>query len=338
MPTNVSYASTETVLEGLIMHTLPDFGPDGASGIINNNLLLSFLKAKKRFDVVDGGLEFWSPIIKSRNSNLKWQSHEADMAAQLQDPTLRLRYPIETYAGAAIVINKKHEAMNKGRAMIRTWAKTLRDQAEQTIPNDFNSAFWKGTPATSEPNSIPSLISITPTTGTIGGVNRAGRIYLQNGHSATAITDIGAEAGLKAIKGGAIRQAITSRDMIDLVIMGDDNYAAVNAFLDERRRYQPGTTLADTDFETIKMGKIEIGFENTNVMNNEDTIPANYMYGINSNWMKFKVLKDGNFIFNPDGFERIGKSMNRGLYFWVFCNLCDHLPRAHMVWSSVANS
>src|SRR3990167_4266100 len=138
--TNVSYANNDSILESLVLHTLPDFGPHG-DGIINTNFLVSALKAKdkkegssKRFQIIDGGLEFWNGILKAENSNFKWQSHTADMTANLQDPTARLRFDIKTFTGS-VVINKLHEAQNKGKAMIKEFARTLREQADSTIPN-----------------------------------------------------------------------------------------------------------------------------------------------------------------------------------------------------------
>ena len=44
---DVSYANSDTILESLVLHTLPDFGPHG-DGIINTNFLLSALKAKDK--------------------------------------------------------------------------------------------------------------------------------------------------------------------------------------------------------------------------------------------------------------------------------------------------
>ena len=43
MATNISYANSDTILEALVLHTLPDFGPHG-DGIINNNFLLAMLR------------------------------------------------------------------------------------------------------------------------------------------------------------------------------------------------------------------------------------------------------------------------------------------------------
>lgn len=334
--TNVSYASDDSALESLVLHTLPDFGEHG-DGIINNNFLLSYLKEKKRFKVKDGGLEFWKGVMKAENSNFKWQAATDTMNAQLQDPSERLRFAIETFTGS-IVINKLHEAQNKGRAMIKNYAQTLRDQADDTIPNSFNGAFWTLSPGTSEPSSIPSLISITPTTGSIGGLSRVGRQELQNGAYTTAIADIGSEAGITDLKRLIIRQAINAADMVDLVIMDDSNYAGLVGYLNTLARYTSDSRMGQLDFETIKMGKTVIGFENTNVAGGHSTITAGYMYGINSKHMNFEVLKDGNFMWNPDGFERVGQSLNRALYFWVFCNLTTNLPKSHFVATSVATA
>src|SRR3990167_4782924 len=338
MPTNVSYANTDTILESLVLHTLPDFGPHG-DAIINTNFLFSALKAKdkkegssKRFQVIDGGLEFWNGIMRTENSNFKWQSHTADMSANLQDPNDRFRFAIQTFTGS-VVINKLHEAQNKGKAMMKNFARTLRDQAETTIPNLFNSAFWNSSPAATEPESIPSLISATPTSGTIGGVTRSGNTYAQNGVYATAITDIGSEAGIAALTRQKIRVAFGEggRDAPDLGILEDNLYAGLIGYLSTLNRYRPDDDLAKLGFDTLKLGNTTLSYENTNVRGGANTITSAYVYLINSNYLTFKVLRDGNFTWNPDGFERVGRTLNKALYFWVFCNLTTNNPPAHTV-------
>ncbi len=346
MATNISYATADTALEALVLHTLPDFGEHG-DGIINNNFLFSMFKALdkskgqngKRFRVVEGGLEIWKGITKSKNSNFKWQSKTDSMNANLQDPTARARYAWKTFTGS-VAISKLDEASNKGRAMMKNFAQTLRDQAETTIPNEFNSAFWNTSPASDEPESIPSIISSTPTTGTIGGLNRAGNQYNQNGVDNTTYSDIGSEAGLAALKLNQIRRAIGSggKDMVDIIIMGDTNFAGLMAFLQTQRRYRPDDRLAQMDFDTIMLGKTTISFENSVVSGGENVIDASSIYGINSNHMSLDVLKDGNFIWNPEGFERVGEKLIKALYFWVFTNLTTNLPKSHFVMTDVSTT
>lgn len=344
--TDIEYATVDTALEALVLHTLPDFGEHG-DGIINNNFLFSMFKALdksknqngKRMRVVEGGLEFWRGITKSKNSNFKWQGKTDDMSANLQDPSARLRWAIKTFTGSQ-VISKLDEASNKGRAMMKNFAQTLREQAETTIPNEFNSAFWNTAPGSNEPESVPSLISTTPLVGTIGGLNRTGNQYLQNGVDNTTYSDIGSEAGLAALKLNQIQRAIGSggKDMVDIMIMGDTNFAGLMAYLQTQRRYRPDDRLAQMDFDTILLGKTTISFENSVVSDGENVIGANQIFGINSNHMSFEVLRDGNFIWNPEGFERVGQKLIKALYFWVFCNLTTNLPKSHFVMTDVSTT
>jgi len=334
--TNISYASGDTILETLVLHTLPDFGEHG-DGIINSNLLLAYMKDKKRFKVLDGGLELWKGVLKSENSNAKWQGAGDTMSAQLQDPNERLRWDIKIFTDS-IVINKLDEARNKGRAMIKNFAQTLRDQAESTIPNNFNSAFWAATPGTNEPNSIPSLISTTPTTGSIGGLSRVGRKELQNGVSTATIADIGAEAGLSALFKQIVSRTV-GKDGPDLVIMTDTLWAGLAAYLNTLARYGANERMAQLDFDTIKYGRATIGYENvTGLKTSANSISSGYIYGLNSNHLAFECLKDGNFTWNPDGFERVGQTLNKALYFWVFCNLTTNLPWSHFVMTNVSTT
>ena len=192
--TNVAYAGSDANLESLILHILPDFGEHG-DGIVNSNLLTAALKQKGSVQNITGGLEFWYGIMKNESSNAQWQGKNDDMSANSQDPDARLRWEPMIYTNA-VVLNQLDKAKNRGRAAIKNYLMTLREQAIITNENQFNSAWWKTTPGTNEPSSIPSLISATPTTGTIGGLNRSGNAYLQNGAYTTAITDIGSEAGI----------------------------------------------------------------------------------------------------------------------------------------------
>jgi len=342
MAQNISYANNDSLLESLVLHTLPDFGPHG-DGIINNNFLFSLMKMKdakegssNRFQVIDGGLEFWNGILKTENTNFKWQGHESDMTANLQDPNDRFRFPIQTFTGS-LVMNKLHEAQNKGKAMMKEFARTLREQANSTIPNLFNSAFWNTSPASTEPESIPSLVSATPTAGTIGGVTRSGNPYAQNRVFDTNVSDIGSEAGVATLTRQRIRTAIGSggKDAPDVGIMEDDLYAGLSGYLADRNRFRPDHDMAKLDFDTIKLGSMTISYENTNVTGSANTIQSGFVYMLNSNYLKFKVLRDGNFIWNPDGFERVGLKLNKALYFWVFCNLTVNNPRAHLVMTDV---
>ena len=334
MAPNVSYASGDSELESLVLHTLPNFGEHG-DGIINVNLLTAWLKKKNRIIVHDGALEFWKGVLKSENSNASWMGKSDDYTVNLQDPSLRLRWEVKVF-GDTIVITELDEAKNKGRAAIKDFARTLRMQAESTIPNRFNSALWASSPGSNDPDSIPYLISTTPTTGTIGGASRVGQTVLQNGLYDTAIADIGSEAGIVDMTKIRLRYAITSGDMADLIILSQDKYANLQGYLASLNRYRPDDSMAKLDIETIKIGSATIGFENTSdyVKGGANAITTGYGYFINSKYLFLDVLKDGNFKWGSK-FERVGVKPVKFLPYKIYCNLTTNLPRAHAVASSI---
>ena len=337
MATNINYASSDTNLESLILHILPDYGEHG-DGIVNTNALTAALKKKGATEKVEGGLEFWYGITKAETSNAKWQGKNDDMSVNSQDPSARLRWDVKIFTNA-IVLNQLDKAKNRGRAAVKEYLLTLREQAITTNANQFNSAFWKGTPVGDDPDSIPNLISITPTTGSIGGLNRAGNAYLQNGVYTTAITDIGSEAGIAKIVELKALYAV-GQSMADLIILGTATWAGLAGYLTTLRRYMNDEDMAKLGFEVIKLGDTIVMFENTTVLGGANTITSNYMYGINTKFMKLRQLTDPDAGANgwSSQFERIGQKLNKAVYFNWFGNICTNTPRAHWVASSVATT
>lgn len=334
MATNISYASGDTELESLVLHTLPDFGEHG-DGIINANLLTAALKAKGRYISKEGGLEFWYGVMKSENTNAKWQGKTDDYTVNLQDPEYRLRWDVKVFTDT-VVITELDEAKNKGRAAVKDFARTLRMQAESTIPNKFNGAFWATAPGANDPDSIPNIVSATPTVGTVGGVTRSLATALQNGVYATAIADIGSEAGIASMNQLALQQMVSANDMPDLCILDHVRYSNLAAYLGTLYRYRPDDTMAKLDIESIKIGRMTVGPEvlSSSLASTADSIPTGYMYLLNTKYLFFNLLSDGNMKWG-DKFERAGLKPVKFLPFKVFCNLCTNLPRAHLVATSL---
>jgi len=334
MATSFSYA-TSNLTETLLLHNLPDFGENG-DGIINSNLLTAFLNAKGSKKVVPGGLEFWNPIRVNENTNAKWQGKDDEFSVNSQDPSNRLRFPIQVFTDT-VILNNLDVAMNKGRAAIKNFVQEQKEQAQDTIENSFNGAWWNETPADTEPVSVPQIISTTPTTGTIGGLQRSSSKALQNLLFSTAIADIGSEAGIaKLIELNA--RARIRKQKPDLIVMAENLWAGLAGFLATQRRFKTDDAMAKIGFDMLQLtaGTL-IGSEelDEDILGDHSTINPSRVYGINTKHMIIKVLADGNSKWG-DKFERIGKSMNKMLPFEWYGNLTTNLPRAHWLASDVS--
>jgi hypothetical protein len=334
MAKDISYASGDSELETLVLHTLPDFGEHG-DGIINANLLTAVLKEKGRFIVSEGGLEFWFGLMTSENSNAGWQGKADDYRVGLQNPEVRLRWDIKVFTDT-IAITELDEARNKGRAAIKDFARTLRMQAESTIPNRFNSAFWATSPGANDPDSIPSIVSATPTTGSIGGLSRATATQLQNKTYTTAVASLGSAAGFLVLQAEQLKAMVTANDMPDLAVCSVSKYAGVASYLGTLYRYRPDDVLAKLNIEHVQVMGLTVAPEMAlaNVKNGENGITEGYCYLLNTKHLFFKLLADGNFKWG-DKFERAALKPVKFLPFKVFCNLCTNLPAAHSLLTSV---
>jgi hypothetical protein len=85
---------------------------------------------------------------------------------------------------------------------------------------------------------------------------------------------------------------------------------------------------------SIKLGDATVVFENTTVQGSANRITTNYVYGINSDNMWLKVLKDmsGNWSLEM---ERVNRSLNKAVYYTWAGQLVTNCPRAHFVMTAV---
>jgi len=332
MPTNVSYATdSDTRLETLVLHILPSFGLTG-DGILNTNGLTAALNMKGAKEVVDGGLEFWHGVEKEESSNFKTQGKNDDMTANVQDPLDRLRYDPKIITNS-IVVNDLDKAMNRGRAAVKNLVKSYRRQATTTIKNGFNSLWWKGTPGANDPDSIPSTIPTSATTGSIGGLTRAGKTYIQHGVDSTTLADIGSEAGITRLEQNRLQFAV-GQETADIIVMSQSKFANMVGYLSTLQRLRPNDKLAQLRINSIQLGTAVIVFENTNVLGGANTINDGRIYGISSQATIIKTLAGGDGVWSTQ-FERLGLKLNKAIFWKWFGNLVTNNPRANWVMTDV---
>ncbi len=339
---DISYATSVTpsdYLETLILTTLPNFGEHG-NGILNLNAVLGFMKINNAYEKVEGGLETWFGVSKQESTNAKWQGRDDDMNANDQDPLARLRYAWKILTNS-LVINDIDRAMNRSKAMVKSLLVSKREQAVDTIENMLSSGLWDTAPSSTEIESIPKLISTTPTTGTIGGLTRSTYKVLQNKVFTDAITDIGSEGGLSKLFELQARTAV-GKFMANLIILGVENWSGLAGFLEGQRRFKADERMAKIGWRAIELATGTIVYEaaSADLMGSNNTINSSFMYGINTKFMKVKQLIDPTVGTNgwETEFKRIGQSLKKAVFYKFFGNLCDRLPRAHFVASNVGTS
>ena len=318
-----------SILAMLATQIFENHNVEMGDAIINKNFVLAYLKDKAE-SVEVGGLDFAEPVLSSANTNIDFRSKYATIPADQQDPTREFKFDPICLTGT-IVINKVHELMNMGRAQIKKLALTYKQQAETTVANKVNSALWTASPtANIEPESVPSLVSATPTVGTIGGISRA-NAYAQNKVYTTTIASIGAAAGLAAIHTFRAKLGGDAKTAPDFAVTTATLYGNLFGFMDNNRRLRSDEKMTKLGFDTFYIGSALLGYDgDAGAAAGGDTslggCPANYMYLLNSKHLFYKILEGGNTVFEP--FTRKDNSLNSTSVFYHIYQLTTNQPNA----------
>lgn len=125
------------------------------------------------------GRYFEIPIgYAQADQNQKWFGRGDTFSEQEKELWTRLQY-LRRNLGDNIVRYWDDEMKNKGEAQILNYAMELIENHKMTMEDTLGNAIWDSQGPLSV-NALPELISKTPTTGTVGGIDRAANPYVRN--------------------------------------------------------------------------------------------------------------------------------------------------------------
>ena len=324
-----------SILAMLATHIFENHNKEMGDAIINKNFVLAYLKSKAE-TVEVGGLDFAEPVLTSANTNIGFRNKYAQIPADQQDPSREFKFDPIVLDGT-IVINKVHQLMNTGKAQIRKLAMTYKEQAESTVANVINAALWAASPvANIEPESLRSIISATPTTGSLGGVSRAGNTYAQNKVNSATISSIGSTAGLAALHTFRAKLGGSAKTTPDFAVTTATLWGNLMGYMDNNRRLRSDEQMTKLGLENFYLGTALLGYDGDASLAGDGSsaaCPANQLYYLNSKHLFYKILEGGNTVFEP--FSRKDNSLNETSVFYHVYNLTTNLPSSMGLFTAI---
>src|SRR3990167_10903048 len=305
--------------------------------IINKNYILAYMKSKAESLEV-GGLDFSEPVLTTGNSNFGYRNKRTEIPADAQNHVQEFKFDPIVLDGT-VVINKVDELMNRGKHQIMKLAMTLKKQAESTVANLINSQMWDASPtANIEPESIISLISETPTTGTIGGVSRVTNTWARNKLYSTAVTSVGSAAGMAALHQFRASLVGAAGMTPDFAVTTSTIWGLIMGFLDNNRRLRSDEKMTQLGFDNIYIGSALLGYDGDagTAVGGDTTLggcPATNLYYLNSKSLFYKILEGGNTVFEP--FSKKDNSLNETSIFYHVYQLTTNQPNALGVMNNI---
>ena len=232
-------------------------------------------------EVPDG--THWEDSVKyaKMNQNSKWFGEGASFGrAEKETKTRLLWYPRNF--GTAIVRKWDRERKNRGKAQIINYAANLVDETISSMRDDLANASLNQDSSGVSMHALETLITTTPTAGSIGGLTRSTNAYLQN----TAIDFSGLTTGASLLdemqRGVNLGSRWVGDDRPDLIVTTREIYQ------DYERIAQSMRQIVSQSTDKVSLGFADLMYKNIDMIW-DDKCPAGNMYILNTSCLKLYV-------------------------------------------------
>jgi hypothetical protein len=255
---------------------------------MKSNALMAWAFATKRVEVEDGGYNITNPLTVGRNPNVTSTEYYTPLPVAQTNEFTTVEYTWSLVAGS-VIISDQEEDENTGHTAIFKLLKAKMEVLEESIKEKFASYLY-GAGGGLDPLGLESLIPLDPTTGTLGGVNRATETQWRTSayiYGSGAITS----ANIEEVHDDVLMDLTLKGDKPDVIFMGRDLYRIHRAAVRDKMVINLGE---------LKGGKgmVDLGFgglahDSIPIIYDEDC-PVNTMYYINSKYLRLHMLKGVN--------------------------------------------
>jgi hypothetical protein len=274
-------------LSELITTTLRDRSGKLADNVSKGNVLLAKLKEKGAWEPAEG-----RTIVQELDyaeGNFQWYSGYETINITPPDTTTAAEYNWKQAAGSVSISGLEAEVQNVGKAQVISMLKSRIKNAERTMKNQATVGMYAtGTGnGGKEFGGLQLLVADTPTSGTVGGIDRATNTFWRN-QSFSAATDGGAAvtpANIQHYMNTVHLRCIRGDDKVDLIIAEINYYQAYWESLQPLQRVTQAKTAA-AGFKNLAFAEdIPVCYEDST------GIPTNHMYFLNTEYIKFRYAK-----------------------------------------------
>lgn len=277
-----------TVIETVLHSTLEKSRKKLMFAAVKANALYAYAMANNKVEYEDGGREISNPLIFGRNPNVTSYEYYDTLPITQTNEFNTARYGWGRVAGS-VIISEQEIDENRGAAEIFKILKGKMQALEESIKEKFQTYLY-GAGTGKDPNGLALCIPDDPTTGTLGGINRANepqwRTMAKDYNGSLTYQNIEEEFDdiLLDMKQG-------KNEKPDLILCGRNIYKMYRKAVRDKI-----SILADGTYAGKKM--YDLGFDGVSfggiTMIYDEDCPSDKAYFINSTYLKMHVLKHVN--------------------------------------------
>lgn len=254
---------------------------------IKANALMAWAFANERVEFEDGGRHITNPLTIGRNPNVASYQYYNQLPIAQTDEFTQIEYTWARVAGSVIISDQEQDE-NKGESAIFKLVKAKMDVLEESIKEKFGTYLY-GSGTGTDPQGLAALIPDDPTTGTLGGINRATETQwrtsaydFNGGIDETVIEEVIDDVQMDlAPKGEKVSVILAGRNMLRYY-----RGAARDKVVMDIGTGKAGKRMADLGFSGFTHNGVPIMYD--------EDCNVDKMYFINDKYLRVHILKHVN--------------------------------------------
>jgi len=293
----------------IVATTLENRTGKAADNVTRNTALLNRLRERGNAMPFSGGRTLWQELEYSLNGTAMWYSGYEALNIAPQNIFTSAEYPFRQ-AAVAVSVSGLEELQNASEEEVIDLVAGRVKNAERSLVTLIATGVYSDGSETNQIGGLRFLISSSPSSGTVGGINRATWQFWQN-KAFSAATDGGAaatSANIRRYMDQLWVQLVRNNDRPDLLV-ADNNYWLL--FNESMQPYQRITNpkLAEAGYMNLKYMDADVVLDGGFQGFSSDPIPqggapANTMYFCNTQYLHFRPHRARNFVpLRPDRFS-----------------------------------
>lgn len=290
--------------------------------VSRNNALLARMNRKGRIKTFSGGRTIVQELDYANNTTFTWYSGYQTLNINPSQVFTAAEFPIRQ-AALAVSISGLEEIQNSGEEAIIDLLEGRIENGERSFMNGLSNGIYGDGSVTGSIGGLQLLVANTPTSGTVGGIDRSQWSFWRN-LTYSALTNGGAAANPANIlqyMDSLWVQLVRGRDMPDLIVADNNMYRYYLQSLQAIQRIQTDGSapdLAEAGYSSLKYMQSDVvldgGFQgfSTDPLPYETSssttavggVPSNQMYFLNTNYIHWRPHAQRNMVpLDPDRFS-----------------------------------
>jgi hypothetical protein len=296
-------ATPNPSIDDIVATTIENRSKKAADNVTRNNALLSYLNRRgntRSYSPIDGGTTIWEELEYALNGTTMWYSGYETLNIAPQQIFSAAVFQIRQ-AAVSVSISGLEELQNSGEERMIELIGGRVSNAERSLESLIATGIYSDGTTPKSIGGLQQLVSKTPSTGSVGGIDPATWEFWRNIKFA-AVADGGAAASAANMKGymdTVANQLVRGTDKVDLVTADNNFWELYNQSLQAIQRTEQVRT-GETGFEVLKYRSADVLLDGGFQGYSTDPIPVggcptNTMYFLNTRYLKYRPHRDRNF-------------------------------------------